>query len=106
MEITFLLAGGSCDNVDQSSSNVVNYIVPETPSLYGSGIIAGGSCDNVAQTSSNSSENRHDVEMVTSSDESGIVAGNLFLIYFCNQTRGAQKKEIIMFLAVFAIEAM
>ena len=105
MEIIFLLAGGSCDNVDQSSSNVVNYIVPETPSLYGSGIIAGGSCDNVAQTSSNSSENRHDVEMVKSSDVSGIVAGN-FSIYFCNQTRVAQNKQIIMFLAVFAIEVM
>ena len=29
--MTFLLVGGSCDNVDQTSSNVINYIVPETP---------------------------------------------------------------------------
>lgn len=79
---TLYFSGGSCDNVDQPSSNVVDYIVPETPSLDDSGIIAGGSCNNVAQTSSSSSENLQDVEMVTSSDESGMVAGNLFFIYF------------------------
>ena len=72
--IIFLLAGGSCDNVDQPSSNVIDYIVPETPSSDDSGIIAGGSCDNDAQTSSSLSENRKDVETVP--NDSCIVEGN------------------------------
>ena len=49
-----------------------------------SGIIASGSCDYGAQTISSSSENRQDVEMVTSLDEGGIGAGKVLLICFHN----------------------
>ena len=120
----YLLAGGSGNNAAQTSSNtgkvdlsILHPTLSENQedmemvtSPESSGIIASGSCDNGAQTISSLSENRQDVEMVTSLDDSGIVAGNLFLIYFCKVIKktdeGTQKKEMIMFLAVFAIEAM